>query len=53
MLVSRAPLSKISPFKARMGWTIPWYSSFGSTFNYDFHVTAEEKIAPVQYQLPG
>ena len=49
VLVSRAPLSKIRPFKARMGWTIPWYSSFGSTFNYDFHVTAEEKIAPVQY----
>jgi predicted dithiol-disulfide oxidoreductase (DUF899 family) len=32
-LVSRAPLSKLSAFKARMGWTIPWYSSFGSDFN--------------------
>ena len=34
VLVSRAPSAKIKPFKARMGWTIPWYSSFGSEFNY-------------------
>jgi predicted dithiol-disulfide oxidoreductase (DUF899 family) len=25
-----------------MGWTIPWYSSFGSDFNYDFGVTRGE-----------
>jgi predicted dithiol-disulfide oxidoreductase (DUF899 family) len=42
VLVSRAPLSKITPFKARMGWTVPWYSSFGSDFNYGFHVTLDE-----------
>lgn len=48
-LVSRAPLSKIAPFKKRMGWTIPWYSSFGSDFNYDFHVTLDEAVAPVEY----
>jgi predicted dithiol-disulfide oxidoreductase (DUF899 family) len=41
-LVSRAPLEKIEPFKARMGWTIPWYSSFGSDFNNDFGVTTNE-----------
>jgi predicted dithiol-disulfide oxidoreductase (DUF899 family) len=40
-LVSRAPLEKIEPFKARMGWTVPWYSSFGSDFNYDFGVTTD------------
>jgi predicted dithiol-disulfide oxidoreductase (DUF899 family) len=39
VLVSRAPLAKIEPFKVRMGWTVPWYSSFGSDFNYDFHVS--------------
>jgi predicted dithiol-disulfide oxidoreductase (DUF899 family) len=32
-----------------MGWTIPWYSSFGSDFNYDFHVTLDESVAPVEY----
>jgi predicted dithiol-disulfide oxidoreductase (DUF899 family) len=48
-VVSRAPLAKITPFKRRMGWTFPWYSSFGSDFNYDFHVTLDESVAPVQY----
>lgn len=42
VLVSRAPLDKLEPFKKRMGWTIPWYSSFGSDFNYDFGVTTEK-----------
>ncbi len=41
-LVSRAPQSKIMPFKERMGWTAPWYSSFGSDFNYDFGVTTAD-----------
>jgi predicted dithiol-disulfide oxidoreductase (DUF899 family) len=49
VLISRAPLEKILPFKARMGWTVPWVSSFGSEFNYDFHVTMDEKVAPVEY----
>jgi predicted dithiol-disulfide oxidoreductase (DUF899 family) len=49
VLVSRAPLAKITPFKQRMGWTFPWYSSFGSDFNYDFHVTLDEAVAPVEY----
>jgi predicted dithiol-disulfide oxidoreductase (DUF899 family) len=49
VLVSRAPLSKLETHKARMGWTYPWYSSFGSDFNYDFHVTSDEAVAPVEY----
>ena len=49
VLVSRAPLAKIEPFKARMGWTVPWYSSFGSDFNYDFHATTDEAVMPVEY----
>ncbi len=52
-LVSRAPWNKIQPFKQRMGWTVPWYSSFGSTFNYDFHVTQDEAVAPVAYNYTG
>jgi len=48
-VVSRAPLAKIEPFKQRMGWTFPWYSSFGSDFNYDFHVTLDESVAPIEY----
>jgi predicted dithiol-disulfide oxidoreductase (DUF899 family) len=36
--VSRAPLEKIETYKARMSWTFPWMSSFGSDFNYDYAV---------------
>lgn len=49
ILVSRTPLDKLLPFKERMEWTIPWYSSYGSDFNYDFHVTTDESVAPVEY----
>jgi predicted dithiol-disulfide oxidoreductase (DUF899 family) len=47
--VSRAPFAKIEPFKTRMGWTFPWYSSDGSDFNYDFHVTLDESVTPIEY----
>jgi predicted dithiol-disulfide oxidoreductase (DUF899 family) len=47
--VSRAPLAKLEDYKARKGWTFPWYSSFGSDFNYDFHVTLDPAVAPVEY----
>jgi len=49
VLISRAPLTKLQAYKASNGWKFPWYSSFGSDFNYDFHVTNDEKIAPVEY----
>jgi predicted dithiol-disulfide oxidoreductase (DUF899 family) len=42
VLVSRAPLAQITPFKERMGWSVPWFSSFGSDFNYDFGVSSDE-----------
>ncbi|MUN36219.1 DUF899 domain-containing protein [Actinomadura litoris] len=48
-LVSRAPLDKIQAFKERMGWTVPWYSSNKSDFNYDFHVSNDASVAPVEY----
>ncbi|MDQ1360450.1 MAG: hypothetical protein QOJ44_827 [Acidimicrobiaceae bacterium] len=47
--VSRAPLSKIETYKDRKGWTFPWYSSHGSDFNYDFHVTLDASVAPVEF----
>jgi predicted dithiol-disulfide oxidoreductase (DUF899 family) len=37
--VSRAPLSEIQSYKKRMGWKFPWSSSFGSDFNFDYHVS--------------
>jgi predicted dithiol-disulfide oxidoreductase (DUF899 family) len=40
-LISRAPFAKLASYKARMNWTVPWFSSFGSAFNYDFDATDE------------
>jgi predicted dithiol-disulfide oxidoreductase (DUF899 family) len=46
--VTRAPYGTLRAFQERMGWTFPWYSSAGSDFNYDFHATVDERVAPVQ-----
>src|SRR3984893_17873359 len=37
--ISRAPRPEIEAFKKRMGWKFKWVSSFGSDFNYDYHVS--------------
>jgi predicted dithiol-disulfide oxidoreductase (DUF899 family) len=47
VVVSRAPLDKIERYKGTRGWTFPWYSSFGSDFNYHFHVTIDASVAPI------
>jgi predicted dithiol-disulfide oxidoreductase (DUF899 family) len=49
VLVSRAPLAKLEAYKAQKEWSVPWFSSFGSDFNYDFHVTLDGNVAPVEY----
>ena len=50
-VVSHAPYAEIEVFKKRMGWRFPWYSSFASDFNYDYHVSfkLEERGAQVDY----
>jgi predicted dithiol-disulfide oxidoreductase (DUF899 family) len=45
--VSRAPYERLAAFRERMGWAFPWYSSDGSDFNYDFHATLDDRVAPV------
>lgn len=42
VVVSRAPLAKLLAFKKRMDWKFKWVSSFGSDFNYDYHVSFTE-----------
>lgn len=49
VMISRAPLAKLDGYKKRRGWKVDWVSSFGSDFNYDFHVTLDEAVQPVQY----
>jgi predicted dithiol-disulfide oxidoreductase (DUF899 family) len=48
-VVGRAPLARIEAYRAKRGWTFPFYSSYGSDFNYDFHVTLDESVAPIEY----
>jgi predicted dithiol-disulfide oxidoreductase (DUF899 family) len=47
--VSRAPIEKLERYRTKKGWTIPWYSSYGSDFNYDFGVTLDESVVPPEY----
>jgi predicted dithiol-disulfide oxidoreductase (DUF899 family) len=49
--VSRAPLAKVEKYKRKKRWMFPWYSSYGSDFNYDFHVTIDPSKAPVEYNF--
>ncbi len=41
--VSLAPIAKIEAYRKRMGWDFPWYSSEGSDFNFDYHVSFTPK----------
>lgn len=47
--ISRAPIEKVTRYKEEHGWTFPFYSSHGSDFNHDFHVTLEASKGPLEY----
>ena len=49
--VSRAPLAKLEDYNRRKGWTFPWYSSYGSDFNYDFDVTLDGSVKTPVYNF--
>jgi predicted dithiol-disulfide oxidoreductase (DUF899 family) len=49
VLVSRAPLARLEAYRASKGWRWPWFSSHGSDFNYDFHVTLDATVTPAEY----
>ncbi len=53
VMVSRAPLAKLDAYKAVKGWKLPWYSSLGSDFNYDYHVTHDPAVASPDYNFMG
>ena len=56
ILVSGAPHEKLDGFKRRMGWRIPWISSYGTEFNVDlgFSQTEEQaREAVAQVTLPS
>ncbi|TIU33317.1 MAG: DUF899 domain-containing protein, partial [Mesorhizobium sp.] len=39
VVVSRAPLAELLPYKQRMGWKFDWVSSYASDFNFDMQVS--------------
>jgi predicted dithiol-disulfide oxidoreductase (DUF899 family) len=47
--VSRAPIAKLLRYRAERGWTIPWYSSFGTDFNYDYQATVDPRRGQTTY----
>lgn len=49
VLVSRAPLEKLLAYQKEKGWTIPWYSSGKTDFNFDFGVTFDPARGPATY----
>jgi predicted dithiol-disulfide oxidoreductase (DUF899 family) len=48
-LVSRAPFDKLEAYRSLKGWSVPWYSSYGGEFNYDFHVSLDPSVAGVEH----
>jgi predicted dithiol-disulfide oxidoreductase (DUF899 family) len=48
-LVSRASLEKIEKYRTAKGWTVPWYSSQDSDFNFDFHATVDRTRGQLVY----
>jgi predicted dithiol-disulfide oxidoreductase (DUF899 family) len=49
VLTSRAPYDKIAAKAKERGWSFPWYSTYGSDFNYDFQVTLDSSRGQVDY----
>jgi predicted dithiol-disulfide oxidoreductase (DUF899 family) len=48
-IVSRAPKAKLDAYAEERGWSIAFYSSFDSDFNYDFGVTLDAAVTPVMF----
>ena len=53
VLTSRAPYDKIAAVAKERGWSVPWYSSYGSDFNHDYQVTAGRVPRSGGVQLPA
>jgi predicted dithiol-disulfide oxidoreductase (DUF899 family) len=41
--ISRAPLDKLQAYRARMGWSFPWASSYGSDYSADLEISHPEE----------
>lgn len=48
-LIARAPFAKLDAYRQNRGWKHVLFSSHGSDFNHDFHVTFDAAVCPVEY----
>jgi predicted dithiol-disulfide oxidoreductase (DUF899 family) len=48
-VVSRAPIEKIERWKRKMDFTFPWYSSYGTRFNFDYGVSFDATVQRPAY----
>lgn len=51
VMICHAPFDKINAYRAGRGWAVPWYSSYGNDFNYDFQVTLDESVPELVYNF--
>ena len=52
VIVTRAPYEKMAAFyKDKLGSQVPYYSSFGSKFNYDYNVTLDPDVKKPVYNF--
>ncbi|MEQ9822837.1 MAG: DUF899 domain-containing protein [Puniceicoccaceae bacterium] len=51
--ISRVPLSRIEEARSAYAFRFPWYSSLQNDFNYDYHVTLDERKHPIEYNYRG
>jgi predicted dithiol-disulfide oxidoreductase (DUF899 family) len=50
VLTSRAPYPKIAQAQAERDWDVPWYSSFGGSFNDDYGATVNPAAPQYNYR---
>ena len=50
-IIARAPFEKLEKYRKEREWNRNFLSSFGSDFNYDFHVTLDKDIAPRMFNF--
>ncbi|UCI20697.1 thioredoxin family protein [Mesorhizobium sp. B2-1-8] len=43
VVIARAPLAELLPYKQRMGWRFDWVSSYASDFNFDMQVSFTDR----------
>lgn len=52
-MVARGPWAKLDAYRRQRGLGGRWYSSYGSDFNFDFHVSMDDSKTPVEYNYRG